>query len=422
MARKIGIAEQVERTVANAPSRHVEAHHRRSTNQTANAGTRHGDGWRRNHYDQLLLESATRLGALSIRQAARHIYPHLAYSTVRRRIGMMIQAGLLERIDTVPWAGVVVFPTALGRRAGVTDEHSPLRKPEPPADSTMLHRLLATEYALTYIAQGFNIITEREARMFETGAAILEPDDRDQFLHDRGVVRSDGVSRGVVPSPDEVGNMRVERWLTLPMKDASTHVRIPDFLVVTKHGELRSIEVEPTMKSNSRARGILTGYRDHCLQHNPVPHGIEQSLKEAGAKRGQFTSVQWIVSEAVDQQFRGHPSGTNPITGKPDKGLVREVWDSNPHTRLFFRDENTWGLHHGGWPISVSSLDVSFDEGMEYALSQRNLPSAYRTSMASWKVWRTLWNKDMAGEDNPVPFTQWLRAPGVLADCRRRAA
>jgi len=426
VARIITVKEQVEREVPAVPTEDFLGRMKRTSSASSTraeySGLHYNDGWRRNSDDQLLLESVTRLGAMSMRQAHRYIYPTCSWRTVRKRINYMVQAGLLARMDSVLWAGVIIYPTPAGRRAGILDENSPLRAMEPPAESSMMHRLLAAEYALTYIAAGATIITEREARAFENGDAILNTEARDQFLYERGVVRGGNGERGVNPSADVVGNKQVERWLTLPLKDGHTNVRIPDFLVVTKRGELRAVEVEPTPKAPSRARSILTGYREHCLQHNPVPRGADYTLKTAGAHYGQFQSVQWIVSDAVDTQMRGHSSGFNPITGKPDKGLVREVWDASSSTHLFFHNESSWSLDNPNWPVSVMPLDVSEDAGLEYAVAQRNLPATYRTSMVSWRVWRELWHKDMTGEEEPVPFTQWIRFPGVLAECRKHSA
>lgn len=421
MARLVGVSEQVERTVPSVPAAASQASARRRKYRSYMSGLRRGDGWVRNEYDQLLLEAITRLGVMSIRQAHRHIYPHLAFKTVRLRIGMMVQAGLLERIDTIGWAGTIVWPTASGRRAGTNDEPSPLRAMEAPSESTMLHRLLVSEYALSYIASGVSIITEREARVYETGDAIFNVEDRAAFLQSLGVVRSNGQTRGVVPSPDVVADKQVERWMTLPVHDGQTRVRIPDFLVVTKDGELRAVEVEPTAKQPSRLRSILKAYRDVSLRHNPVIGGTNTTLGEAGRLPGQFNSVRWLATPPVHQQLRGDESGVNKITGKRDIGLVREVWNDSVNTHLFFQKEETWNLNKMGWPISVAPLDVSFDSGMEYAVEQRSLPVTYRCSLQEWHRWRKLWKQDMEGEDQPAPFTQWIRFPGVLESCREHS-
>lgn len=420
MARVVGVSEQVKQTVPVVPAAAGQSSARRRSSRSYTSGLRRGDGWERNEYDQLLLEAVTRLGVISIRQAHRHIYPHLSYRTTRYRVTVMSQAGLLERIDTVPWAGSLIWPTAAGRRAATDDEPSPLRAMEAPSESTILHRLLVAEFALAYIARGTSIITEREARVYETGEAIFNTEDRAAFLESLGVVRADGSDRGVVPSRDVVSNREVERWMTLPVKDGQTRVRIPDFLVVTQNGEMRAVEVEPTAKQPSRLRAILTAYRENSLRHNPVLRGTSTTLAEAGRMTGQFNSVRWIASPSVEHQLRGDETGINRITGEPDIGLVREVWNESPNTHLFFKEENTWNLENTGWPISVAPLDVSFDAGLEYALEQRNLPVSYRCSLQNWHRWRKLWQSDMEGEDNPVPFTQWLRFPGVLEACRER--
>lgn len=421
MARLVGVSEQVQRTVPVSSTEAGKASSRRRKYRSYMSGLRRGDGWIRSEYDQFLLETVTRLGVMSIRQAHRYIYPHLSFKTVRLRVGMMVQAGLLERIDTLGWAGTIVWPTASGRRAGTHDEPSPLRTMEAPSEATMLHRLLVSEYALTYIANGVSIITEREARVYETGDAIFNVDDRIDFLGQMGVVRSNGQSRGVVPSPDVVAEKNVERWMTLPVHDGQTRVRVPDFLIVTKDGELRAMEVEPTAKQSSRLRSILKAYRDVSLRHNPVITGTNTTLGEAGRLPGQFNSVRWIATTPVQHQLRGDESGFNKVTGKPDIGLVREVWNDSVNTHLFFQKEETWNLEKMGWPISVAPLDVSFDPGIEYAVEQRNLPMNFRCSFQEWHRWRKLWERDMDGEEHPAPFTQWLRYPGVLESCRERS-
>lgn len=418
MVRIVGVSEQIRKTVPNIPSAYSQARSARRRNASEYAGLRKGDGWKRKPEDQLLLEAVTRLGAISARQAQRHIY-HLGYQAVRKRLYRMIDAGLLERMDTLPWAGLVVWPTVAGRRAAFPEKDHPLRQMDTPADSTMLHRLVVSEYALMYITTGRSIITEREARLFETGTALTQEEQRARFLEQAGVQRSINGSRGVVPTIDTHRNHTVERWLTLPLFDGKTSYRIPDFLVVTKHGELRCIEIEITPKTTTRLRPILTGYRRACLAHEPIPTGIEMNLHDATRKPGQFANVQWLATDPVITQLRGHTNGINPITGKPDKGLIREIWDADPSTRLFFQHNTTWELSSTGWPISVRPLNFTKDPGIEYALSQRILPPNYRTSLSTWKKWRKLWELDMQGETNPVPYTQWLRMPGILTTCKK---
>ena len=217
MARIVGVSEQVRSTTPAAPSPARQAHQRRRASQGAQSGLKRGDGWLRNAADERVLEWSTRLGAMTINQAHRHIYG-TTFQTARKRIGRMAQAGLLQRLDTVPWAGVVIWPTPAGRQA-VTDTDSPLRAMEAPADSTLLHRLLVAEEALTRLAAGKVIITEREARLYESGTT--DPEMRDMFLETMGVRRSIDGSRGVVPAIEHTPSGPVERVLTLPTTDGT---------------------------------------------------------------------------------------------------------------------------------------------------------------------------------------------------------
>lgn len=419
MARIVSVSEQVRMTTPTTASKAVEARKRRTRRRGAQAGTRIGDGWRRSADDERLLEWSTRLGAITIRQAHRYIYPRVSYQTARKRVAAMAQAGLVQRLDTLPWAGTVIWPTTAGRQA-VTAPDSPLRALEVPADSTMLHRLLVAEEALKLLAAGKTVITEREIRLYETvsGAQV---EDRNQFLVEAGLRRSIDGKPGVVPAVANTKHGRVERWLTVPLEGGKTSFRIPDLLEVTAGGELRAVEVEIAQKSPSRMRDILAGYRDACLAHNSVLPDVGYDLPTAGALRRQFRGVRWVVTDPVMIQLRGHPGGVNPVSGKVDTGLVRKVWADSLNTHLFYEKEDTWALRNKGWPLSATALDVSHDKGLEYQLCQRALPTRFRTSMTQWWAWRRVWEKDVADDANPAPFVQWLRAPGNLKRCQEVA-
>lgn len=417
MVRVVDVSEQVRNTVPVVESDEVRARKRRARNRGSHAGLRHGDGWRRSPQDQQLLEWCTRLGAINVRQAQRYIYKG-AFSTASKRVASMAQAGLLQRIDTMPWAGTVVWPTQAGRVAAVGKE-SPLAAMEPPSDSTMLHRLLVAEEALRLLDAGREVITEREARLHETTVDGLG--ERELFLEQRGVRRSIDGSRGVVPSEVTIEGVKQERWMTMPMVKGRTDFRIPDLLEVTDRGELRAIEVEITPKATSRFRAILESYREACMQHGPAPKDAGWDLGKAGPKLGQFVGVRWVVADAVGTQLIGHPGGINPISGKDDPGMIRSLWDASPTTHLFYKDENTWSMRREGWPCSVTPLDLSHDRGLEFALCQQTLPAAYRTSLRNWTRWRRLWESDVADDENPVGFAQWVRFPGNLARCKQIA-
>lgn len=416
VARVVGVSEQVRTSVPEQESYSAVARRRRRRNRGPSAGLHFRDGWTRSADDQRLLEWITRLGVMSVRQAGRYVYPTIKEQAVRKRVGRMIDAGLLKRIDTLPWAGVIIWPTAQGRAAAFPPD-SPLRAMEAPADSTMLHRLLVVEEALKRLAAGVPIITEREARLYEMGSAVATTEDRDYFLQELGVVRSVDGSAGVVPSVDTTEGEAVERWLTLPTPGGESAFRIPDLIEVTKRGELRAIEVEAASKRPHRMRAILSGYRDTCLGHQPAPRNAGWTLKQAGPLRRQFQGVHWVSTEAVMTMLRGYDSGINPFSGQPDNGMVRSVWAESPNTHLFYEDEHAQALTARGWPLTAELLDLRHDPGLEYALHQRTLPVAYRTSLSSWARWRRVWEADVEGDADPVGFTHWLRGPGNLARC-----
>lgn len=412
MARIINPSEYIRSQVAVDPSYMVTSRLRRFENQSEAAGTRKGDGWRRNGQDEMLLEVVTRLGVITLSQACRYVYSK-AYETVRKRLGKMVDAGLLKRMDTMLWAGSIFYPTRAGRRA-VLGDNSPLIVMEPPAESTMLHRLLVTEEALKLLAAGKTIITEREARLFEMGETPDKIEDRNIFLASMGVRRSINNSPGAVPTPQGTRYGTVERFLLLPTPAAESDYRIPDLFEVTETGELRVVEVELTPKRPVRMRGILAGYREACRGHNLEPKASMRSLKEVGPLYRQFAGVRWVGTESVIDMIRGSENGVDPITGKENPGLVRPLWDGSINTHLFYRDQSSWAMEKRGWPVSVELIDLAHDSGLEYALHQLIFPVKYRSTLREWRRWRKIWKQDVLGDPDPIPFPQWLRLPGQM--------
>lgn len=418
MVRKISVSEQVRMQVPAAASEAIIAKHRRWNKQGLTAGTKTGDGWRRSHHDEIFLDAVTRLGAITLSQACRYIYPQ-AYETVRKRLAKMVDAGLLNRVDTLMWAGSIFYPTRAGREAIVVREESPLLSMEPPAESTMLHRLLVAEEALRLLAEGKTIITEREARLYEMGSSHDSIDERNLFLAQQGVRGSVRNSPGVVPTQQGTRYGTVDRYLLVPTPMAESKYRIPDLFEVLDTGELRAIEVELTLKRPARLRGILSGYKDACRAHQPEPRGSTRSLKEIGPLYRQFAGVQWVATQPVIDMLRGPAGGVNPISGKQDIGLVRPLWDRGLNTHMFYQQRGTWMLDRPGWPVSVRLLDVSHDPGLEYALHQMVLPPQYRAPLRQWRIWREVWEEEVAGDDHPVSFPQWIRLPGKIKELRR---
>lgn len=358
------------------------------------------------------MSMVTRLGAVTMRQAHRYIYGG-SYANVRRRIQFMVEAGLLNRLDTVPTAGTILWPTRAGRVAAVGDD-SPLVAMQPPSEATMLHRLMVSEEVLRAVCVvGRRVITEREIRLYQERGG----DQLYRLLRTVGVVRSVDGSAGVVPAiiPGEDGER--ELWLQVPMRSGDTATRTPDFIEVTERGTLVAVEVELAVKPERLMRQILEGYREACTGHQPAPKNQGLTMKNATPEVRQFESVRWVCSDPVFEELRGPANGVDPLTLQPRVGLVRDVWAESLTTHLFFQDPGTWKLNRARWPISVSRVTISHDANLEYAVLQRTLPDGYRCSLKAWKRWRQLWVDDTAGDDDRVGFDMWLRAPGNLRRC-----
>lgn len=417
MARLVEVSEMVRSTVTSTEPTSAVTKRRRRSSAGADSGNKNGDGWRRTPADEVLLNMATRLGAVSLRQATTYIY-NTSKKNVQRRVQFMVEAGLLQRIDTLPWAGTVLWPTRPGRIVGVGAD-SPLADMEPPSTTTMLHRLLVGEEVLkATLVHHRPVFTEREIQVAQaTGGDYLYT-----MLHNAGVRRSIGGSPGVVPTTtladfDGRGRKEIDAWLVIPMTHGATDVRSPDFVEVTERGTLRAVEVELTAKDNHRTRNILASYRDCITAHGEVMRDQGWTLQKAKPQLRQFESVRWVCTHPVYDILRGPDGGVHPITGKPNKGLVRDIWDDSLSTFLFFENPDTWALNRPRWPISCELLDITHDPGIEYELLQRSLPPTYRCSYRSWRKWRRVWAADVEGDTNPVGFEQWLRFPGNYRRC-----
>lgn len=417
MARLVEVSEKVRAVVPTVEPVSQQTKRRRAKSAGIESGQRSGDGWRRTAADVLLLNMATRIGAISLRQAHRYIY-RTSYKNVQRRVQFMVEAGLINRIDTLPWAGTVLWPSRQGRIVGVGVD-SPLVEMDPPSTMTMLHRLLAGEEVLkSALVDGLNVFTEREIRVLQTRGG----DDLYNALDAAGVRRSDGTTPGVVPSRvvadlDGRGRREIEAWLMVPMTHSDTDLRSPDFVEVTERGTLRAVEIELAPKRDNLLKAILAGYRDSVRGHGEVMRGQGWTLKQAGGLNRQFESVRWVCSAPVYDILRGPANGIRPISGKPDNGMIRDIWDDSLNSFLFFQDPKTWNLDRKQWPISCTPIDLDHDAGMEYELLQRSLAPTYRCSFGAWKKWRRLWKKDTAGDTDPVAFDMWLRYPGNHRRC-----
>lgn len=418
---------------------HRWARERRRRSRGELSGLKLGDGWRREGRDMELLAFLSRFTVISIRQAARFFYDG-SWETGRQRIRKMVEAGLLERDNSIPWSGPVVWPTLAGQRAVLGDAH-PLATGVRPKESQMLHRLLVTEQAAALVTAGREVFSEREIRMFE----MRGPEELSDWLQARGVRAGDGHSPGVVPTvydeqiSDSGSVARRQRWLacvTMPAGSSRRVLRYPDLIEVTDEGELRAIEVELADKEMSRLRGYVEGYRDSG------PYLVSENGQQQVRYR-QFRYVRWLCSPSVRRQLVGHRGGVHPVSGAPALGLIRDAYgaQSSPYvgdtssvytrtvrnrqtgqtsTRLVEFDEH--GVAEGR-PMSGELIEAPDDEGIAWRMAQQFMPDRMYCSLEEWGRWRDLWLSDLqeiGREPRSVPFHQWIALTGNHERCLER--
>ena len=409
---------------------------RRRQSRGEQSGLSRGDGWRRDGRDRALLAFLSRFTVMSIRQAARFFYGG-AQETARQRIRKMVEAGLLERDNSEPWCGPVVWPTLAGQRAVLGPDH-PLATSVRPKPSQMLHRLLVTEQAAALVTSGRQVFSEREIRMFE----LRGPDELSDWLSDRGVVAGDGQAPGVVPTVyDETLNetgavARRQRWLacvTVPVGSTRRVLRYPDLIEVTDDGELCAIEVELSDKERSRLRGYVDGYRD------AGPYMVTEDGRRQIRFR-QFRHVRWLCSPSVRRQLIGHRGGVHPVSGVPALGVIREsyaaqsnvyVGDTSGVYQRRVRNKKTGetmtvpvdfdadGIAEGR-PMSGELIPIPDDDGIAWRLTMHFLPDRMYCSLGEWGRWQELWLGDLPDFNRSreqLPFHQWISLTGNHERC-----
>ena len=417
-------------------SQYQQSRERRRRSRGEQSGLARGDGWWRDGRDMELLSFLSRFTVISVRQAARFFYDG-SWETARQRIRKMVEAGLLERDNSMPWAGPVVWPTLDGQKAVLGSAH-PLTTGVRPKASQMLHRLLITEQAAALVTSGREVFSEREIRMFETRG----PSELSEWLSSRGVAAGDGHGPGVVPtvyeeSVDATGAMaRRERWLacvTMPAGSTRRVLRYPDLIEVTDDGELCAIEVELSDKEMSRLRGYVDGYRDSG------PYMVDDNGQPTVRYR-QFRYVRWLGSPSVRRQLVGHKGGVHPVSGAPALGVIREsygeqsnayVGDTSGVYQRRGRSKQTGEIvtvpvefdRHGvakGRPMSGELIPVPADDGIAWRLNQQFMPDRMFCSLGEWGRWRDLWLEDLpelGTEPEALPFYRWISLKGNHERC-----
>lgn len=436
MVRILPSWEDELETLEEGLTEHRLARARRRLSRGEKSGLTRGDGWRRDGRDMDLLAFLSRFTVISVRQAARFFYDG-SWETARQRVRKMVESGLLERDNSIPWAGPVVWPTLAGQRAVLGTEH-PLATGLRPKASQMLHRLLITEQAAALVTSGREVFSEREIRMFE----MRGPAELSDWLLARGVVAGDGHAPGVVPtvyeeSLDSTGAVaRRERWLacvTTPAGSTRRVLRYPDLMEVTDDGELCAIEVELSDKEMARLRGYVDGYRDSG------PFMVDEGGQSTVRYR-QFRYVRWLCSPSVRRQLIGHKGGVHPVSGSPALGVIRSsygeqsnayVGDTSGVYRRRVRNKQTGqsatvpvefdnqGVAKGR-PMSGELIPVPDDDGIAWRLTQQFMPDRMYCSLGEWGRWRDLWMEDLPDlgtEPNALPFHRWISLKGNHERC-----
>lgn len=339
---------------------------RRRLTRGEDAGRRRGSGWERTAADEAVLQTTGRFGGMLLRQTSKHFYGGVEV-TAKRRIGYMVDTGLLNRSDSSPWAGSVLWPTGEGMRAAHSAASDvPLDAPPAmPSDERLMHQMLVVDWVLDnhhWFTDG--VLSEREFRTLERSPTDTAAADF-------------AAQAGLHAQPVRQGERR--RWFFLPMvatEGGSLHC--PD-LIGIRGGALHAVEVEVSVKKKDRLLRALNAYK-------------------RAFQAGQFMSATWLVTPPV----RAVIEGWLTPAGEWRPGLL-----ADPSLRMI----DPAGPIPEGSPFRL--VDVTTDDtGLQYALDQKSLPPSARCGLSTWKLWRSLWERD-APEN--MPFTEWVTIPEVAA-------
>lgn len=304
------------------------------------------------------------------RQANSHLYGgHI--QTANRRVGYMVDAGLLFRGDNLRWAGSVLWPSAAGMRAcGLGEGAVVLPPPEMPTEERLLHRLLTVDWAMRAGRQFDQVVSEREMRTVERQPA--------------GVAEAFAGSLGLRCRPSIEATSGAEqarqRWFAIPVR-GGPELHWPDVLAVWRGG-LVAVEIEVSVKPADRVRRVLNAYR-------------------AALDTGHVQQVAWMVTPQVWAQLGGWqtPSGT---------------WVDGLLQQMGFPFAPAGGpvdWQQPGLPMVLRQVQVD-DDGLRYAMDQKSLPTGARCSFRQWKMWQDQFQQ--LGEPDGFTFPEWLLQPRVL--------
>ncbi|MFJ4866205.1 hypothetical protein [Streptomyces sp. NPDC088748] len=253
--------------------------------RTRGTGEARGDGWQRTEEDEQLLRLATRYSTLTLHQAAYACWGG-RIEAARRRVRLMVEAGLLHRSADLRWARTVMWPTERGSRIAGTG----LSAPRPPGER-LLHRLAVADTGITLEAGGYAVLSEREIH-----AAEAVPGRAAELLT---ALRVPGVPAGA------------PRGETLAVPVGARAVHWPDLVAVPPGGRpLVAVEVELTPKPTAALRTILRAYRH--AQRRTVYLGTAPVLRQL--QGGPAADGRWVDGVAQDIGLLP-PGGPDPGAG-----------------------------------------------------------------------------------------------------------
>lgn len=434
------VAEVIPRAVVEADavgaglSRARRERFLRLASQSAGADTglrRSGHGWRRTERDEQLLQFVTLHGMILLRQAAKWFYSGKD-ETALKRVTKMEQAGLVNRDSGVAdWAGTVITPTTAGQRVGVLElptVFDNLVKRQLSVPDNLLHAALVADRILVTQAKGYRVLTERQIRLLDKA----DPDEVRAYLATQGVkFASEDTDPGVRPGvvfrerPTGDGDVKIEQYETYlaapvpsPSQPSTTRtpqsVRFPDFVYVTRLGELVAMEVEIATKASDRLQGIVAGYSRTVARM--IPDGMG-SYRRATTAEGQVSARPLLERHQFRQvQWWCVPESANLLRGRWD--VKRNQWGVGFIPRMMPFEYQApdrpvdWHSQQSSLPMTVHEVTAD-DSGVQYALDQRVLPPHYRCSYKRWKVWRQVWRQHVPLEYRErAVFTRWLMVPG----------
>lgn len=293
----------------------------------------------------------------------------------------MVESGYVVRSPHEGWPGVVYWLARPGVTVASRLSWIGLDRLETPGSAErLLHRLAVADVGLRFEQTGATVLTEREVRAMEQGAASRV--DASQVASQLGVAP---------PVVADWNNRR--RWFAPPVPGTQS-IHLPD-LVAVNAGRMRAVEVELSLKEKDRGVRILRAYTNSRL----------------------FDQVQYHTTGMVRVAMEGW---------RADDGVLQAGWLHE--VGVLARDE------HQTTPASyvrVVDLDPS-DEALQYRLDTRQVPEHLWVTKREWAMLRSVWAEhpsaalpgvDAAGQPLRIPFLTWWRQvyPGLNIDSHGHA-